>query len=241
MLVRQFSLNPLRPAFAPALASTRTVSLPYGGPTGTGGAFQRGLVLGCVGGTPQSEVVTLTCGTGTHVCTFIADKVYTVTHAANAPIATVRQLWEGVFGPGNVQVTGTPGTNYVLTFQGALANRRIGGHFTVSAGGTPAWARTTRGSCGAGQFDQYLDSGANGAPNTARAVLVYDYLSDPRGGQVTEAGPTGQPFSPLIYSAGFFFASELVGLDAAAVSDPGWRLVEGNSISEPGAVVGIGV
>lgn len=242
MLVKQFSLNPLRPAFSPELAVIRNVRLPYGGPTGTGGAFAKGLVLGCVGGSAQSEVVTLSAGTGTHTCTFTGDKVYTVSHAANASLASVQTLWEGVFGTGNVAVTGTPGTSYVLTFQGQLANTRIGGLFAVSsAGGSPSWARTTRGTSGAGQFDGYSDGGTNDRPTTARAVLMYDYTSDPKGGLVTEAGPTGQPYQPQAYVSGFFNVGDLTGLDANAVADPGFRIVEGAAITDTGAVIGLGV
>jgi hypothetical protein len=238
MLVAKYSLSQLAPAFAPERATARNLRLPYGGPTGTGGQYARGTVLGCVGGTAANEVATLTAGTGTHTCTFTADKVYSISHAANASLASVQALWENVFGPGNVAVTGTPGTSYVLTFQSQLAFVRIGGVFAVSAaGGSPAWARTTRGSAGAGQYDAYV----NGTIDPAAAVLAVDYLSTPQGELVAEGVRTGQPFSPLCYVSGYFRVADLTGLDAAAAADPGWRLATGDAITEAGAVVGLGV
>lgn len=236
MLVAQYSLSQLQTAFGPFLV--KNLLLPYGGPTGTGGKFAKGTVLGCVGGSAQSEVATLTVsGTATHVSQFTADKVYQVSHAYNASLATVKTAWEAVFGTGNIAVTGTAGTTYVLTFQGQLANVRIGGLFSSTAtGGTPTWARTTRGSSGAGQYDAYLD----GTVDPASAVLAVDYLSSPLGELVNEGIRSGQPFSPLCYLAAFLNVADLTGLDAAAVADPGWRIAVGSAITDTGAVVALG-
>lgn len=249
MLVAQYSLSQLEPAFDRNLASARPVRLPYGGPTGTGGRFAKGTVLGCVGGTAQSEVATLTLGgtsSGTVTATFTGDKVYQVTWTVGATNASVQTAWEAVFGAGNVAVTGTSagatdGT-VILTFQNQLANVRIGGLFaaTVTAG-TSTWARTTRGSAGAGQFDRYLDAGTLNTPTTARSVLATDYLSTPQGELVTEGVRSGQAYSPLAWVAGFFNVGDLTGLDANGVADPGWRIVEGAAITDTGAVVGLGV
>ena len=101
--------------------------------------------------------------------------------------------------------------------------------------------RTTPGSCGAGQFDRYLDAGTNNAPQVARAVLKYPHGTDPQGGLTTDAGSTGQPTAALAYSAGFFNVADLTGLDANGLADPGFRLAEGAALTDAGAVVGIGV
>lgn len=243
MLVAQYSLAMLEPAFDREKAVVRNVRLPYGGPTGSGGSFPKGTVLGCVSGTVQSEVATLTIdGTAAHVTTFTADKVYSVSHAYDATLAAVQTAWEAVFGAGNVLVGGTPGTSYTLTFRNQLANVRIGGLFAVSAtGGTPSWARTTRGSAGPGQFDKYVDAGTNSCPATARAVLAHDYASDPTGGLVTEGLKTMQGYSPLAFLAGFFNLADLTGMDANGAADSGWRFVEGNAVTETGVVLGLGV
>lgn len=238
MLVSQYSLSQLLPAFARDRAVTRNLRLPYGGPIATGGKYGKGQVLGCVGGAAAAEVVTLTLGTGTHTVTITADKVYQITHATAVTLAAVQAQYEAIFGVGNVVVTGTVGTTHILTFRSQLADVRIGCLFAVSAGGgSPSWARTTRGSCGAGQYDAYLD----GAVDPAAAVLATDYLSTPQGELVTEGIRSGQPFSPLAYVAGYFNVSDLTGLDAAAAADAGWRIVTGDAITDTGAVVGLGI
>ncbi len=255
MLARQITLQALQPAFAPQLAVERAVKLPCGGPYGTGGKFAAGTVLGCVGGTPQSEVRTLTISgapTGSLITlTYTADKVYQATTAnlvtTHASVAQLQAACDAIWSAGNTLVAGTPGSSFTITFQNTLANTRIGGNLVVSAaftGGTSpaiAHARTTAGSSGAGQFDAYLDAGTNNAPTTARAVLKWDYLSDPLGGFVADAGATMAPYSPTIYEAGFFRVADLIGLDAAALADPGFRLVEGAALADTGAVIGIGV
>jgi hypothetical protein len=238
VLVAQYSLSQLLPAFARDRAVTRNLRLPYGGPAATGGKYAKGTVLGCVGGAAAAEVVTLTLGTGAHTVTITADKVYQITHAANVALATVQAQYEAIFGAGNVAVTGTVSTTHTLTFQNQLANARIGCLFAVaSAGGSPSWARTTRGSCGAGQYEAYLD----GTVDPAAAVLAVDYLSTPQGGLVGEGIPTGQAFSPPCYVAGYFNVADLTGLDANAAADAGWRLVTGDAITDTGAVVGLGI
>lgn len=249
MLVAQYSLTPVEPAYARHLAVKRNVRMPYGGPTGAGGNYAKGTVLGCVAGTVQSEVATLTLGgtsSGTVTATFVGDKVYTVTWTVGATNASVQTLWEAVFGAGNVAVTGTSagatdGT-VILTLRNQLANTRIGGNFTATVtAGTSTWARTTRGSSGAGQFDAYLDAGTNSRPTTARAILAHDYLSTPQGELVGEGVRSGQAFSPEAWVAGYFNAADLTGLDSNGVADTGFRLVEGTAITDTGAVIGLGV
>lgn len=255
MLISQYTLSQLEPAFSPHLATSRNVRLPYGGPYGVGGKFAKGLVLGCVGGSAAAEVRTLTITgspTGSKITlTYTADKVYQETTAnaasAHASVAQLQTVCDAIWGKGNVTVAGTPGTSFTLTFAGQLDKARIGGLLAVSAeftaGTSPAiaHARTTPGSCGAGQFDKYLDAGTNNQPTTARAILVTDYLSDPGGGLVTDGLKTQQGFSPLAYFAGYFGVGDLTGLDANGVADTGWRIVEGTAITEDGAVVGLGV
>lgn len=249
MLISQFSLAQLEPAFSREMAKQRNFKLPYGGPTGTGGTFFKGTILGCVAGTIQSEVATLTlAGTssGLVTATFTADKPYTVTWTDGATNASLTTLWETIFGTGNVVVTGTSagGTDgtVILTFQGQLANVRIGGLFAATvAAGTSVWARTTRGSSGAGQFDKYLDAGTNSTPTTARNILAHDYTSKPQGGMVSEGPNSGQAYSPLVFVSGFFNVADLTGLDANGLADPGFRLVEGAALADVGAVIGLGV
>jgi len=239
MKVRTYSQNPLRPAYnvQAAEAALRPVSLPIGG-----GTVPLGTVLGHVGGAVANEVwaIAINSGTGTLTFTFTADKVYTTTFSVSATLAAVKAALETIFGTDNVAVTGTPGTSYTITFQNGLAGRKVNVSYATvatSGGSGTAITESTAGSCGAGQFGVY----DNSSPGVARCVLKYAFACDPTGARVTELGSTGQPAEAQAYFAGYFFADTLVGLDAAAVSDPGWRLVEGNAITDPGAVVGIGV
>ncbi|WP_439627496.1 hypothetical protein [Gemmata sp.] len=256
MLTRQFSHTPLKPAFAPHLASERPVRLPVGGPFGTGGRYVKGLVLGCVGGTAASAVWTIAISgapTGSKLrLDYTADKVYSAETAnlvsAHASVAQLQTACDAIWGAGNTLVAGTPGTSFTITFQGQLASVRIGGYLalgnsTFTAGTAPAAAltRTTPGTAGAGQYDVYTDAGTNNNPTVARCPLKYDWGSDPVGSG-TVAIETGNPgLNPLAYASGFFNAADLTGLDANGVADPGWRIVEGTAITEAGAVVGLGV
>lgn len=253
-LTKQFSMTPLRPAYAPHLAVERPVRLPVGGPWATGGKFTAGRVLGCVGGAAASAVWTLDITgspTGSKITlTYTADQVYTGTTAnlvsAHASVAQLQAVCDGIWGAGNTLVAGTAGSQFTITFQNQLASVRIGGNIAVSAtftaGSSPAIAltRTTPGSSGAGQFDEYLDAGTGNRPQVARNVLKYDWLTDPTGAETTEQGGANPGANALAYVAGFFSVGDLTGLDAAALSDPGFRLVAGAAITDPGAVIGIG-
>ena len=241
MIAKKFTYTTLTPAFSPELLVARPVKLPIGGPVNVGGKFAAGTVLGCVGGSPTNEVWTLTLGggpAGTVTFTFTADKVYQTTFAYNALTTVVKTALEEIFGSGNITVTGTPGASYVIAHGGTNAYALFGGSIATAIGtGTASLARTTPGSAGAGQYGPY----DNSSPGVARCVLKQDYWSDPLGGNSTEWGGTGQPYSPPAYFAGYFRVADLTGLDASAISDPGFRLVEGDTISATGAVIGIGV
>lgn len=226
----RFGIQGLMPAYRPDLAVKRTFSLPFGGPTGVGGAFAQGQALGCVQVAAQNEVATLTVsgsptgGTFTPVLTF--DKPYSLgalaynISTANFQAALVAAVPEF---DGNVTVTGTAGASYVVTFGTNLADQRIGGLFAVTAaltGGTSptaAWARTTRGSCGVAQMDLY-----NSADNNfLDGFLKYDTTLTPGGALVPTGvagalGAAGQPFQPAVYTEGFFDPADLVGVDANA-------------------------
>ena len=93
---------------------------------------------------------------------------------------------------------------------------------------------TTPGSSGAGQVDTY----DNSAIPVATCVLAIDYTSDVNGGYLTERGPTGQPYSPPCFIAGYFKVGDLIGLDAAAVTDLG-KMAVGSAYNTPGGVLRI--
>lgn len=222
----QYDQQGLMPAFAPHLAVTRVVNLPFGGPTNSGGSFPQGQALGAIGGSAQAEVATLTIGGtptgGTFTVSFTGDKVYQTAAMAYNVSTTNFQAALAAAVPefsGNITVTGTAGSSYVVTFSGLLATQRIGGLFGVNitalTGGTPtgSWARTTRGSCGAAQYDLYNSS----TNNNVDAFLQYDTTLSPGGARVTDFGTaSGQPYQPPAFVEGLFLAASLVGLDSNA-------------------------
>lgn len=239
----------LQVAHSPELATTRAVKLPYGGPTGTGGAYSQGLILTNVGGTAQAEVMTITSSgsSGTFTFLFVADKLYsTGALAYNCSTAVLQAALEEIFGTGSVVVTGSAGTSYVITFQ---SNVRIGGYpfFANTFGsGSISIARTTRGSCGAGQYDVYDGS----TYTTTDAILEYETTLTPQGGLVGEyVTSTNQPVSPPAYAEGFFFVYggvdggntdvlNLPNIDATAVgAGQKLRKAVGSAITEAGAIV----
>lgn len=222
----QYDQQGLMPAWAAHLAVSRAVNLPFGGPTNSGGAFLQGQALGAVGGSAQAEVATLAIGGtptgGTFTVSFTGDKVYQTTALPFNVATAAFQTALGIAVPewaGNVTVTGTAGSSYVVTFSALLAAQRIGGLFGVNitnlTGGTPtgAWTRTTRGSCGAYQYDLYSQA----SNNDVDAFLEYDATLSPGGSRVTEFGTaSGQPYQPPAFVEGLFLASALVGLDSNA-------------------------
>lgn len=251
MITRYFDHEPLVPSRWPDEAKELPVRLPVGGPVGVGGKFAKGRALGRVSGAARSEVWTLdvsggpasgtwdfnwTHGKGTESLTGLA---LAITNAA------LKAALETIFGEGNIlSVTGTPGTSWVVTFGGLLANVKMGG-----AVGTPdafntgsiALTRTTAGRAGGGGQWDYYDDAAGDGTEVFRGVLKHDFFSDSVGGRIDEYGATGQPYCPPVYVRGVFRASDVTGLDAAALADPGVRLIVGTAVTDAGAEIGIGV
>lgn len=249
MQTQTITLGQITPAIRPEMATKMAVKLPVGGPVGTGGMFSKGTVLASIGGATANEVRTLTIGGsptgGTFTITYTADKVYSSGPLAyNATTAVVQAaLQANIWGTGNVTVTGTAGSSYVVTFGGQLANLRIGGYLAVDktllTGGTPtaSWATTTQGNAGAGQFDAYL----NGTNSAGKAILAMDNLMDPQGGIVTGGQATFSLQSPLAFVSGFFNRGDLIGADSTLMGLAGWRYVLGNALTDTGVIIGLGI
>lgn len=235
----QFSQQGLMPAHSPHLATTRGVALPRGGPTDSGGEYAQGLGLGLVGGTARPEIWTITTSLAdnTFVLHFVADKVYkTAALAYNVSLAALKTALEGIFGVGSIStVTGTPGTEYVITF---ADNARVGGHvyFTeLATSGSISIARTQRGSVGAGQFDVYDGS----AVTTMDRLLQYATLLNPMGGKATEwSSGTETPYSPAAYVEGFFLAADIPNIASGVVgNDKKLGYDVGSSVTAAGTIL----
>lgn len=237
-LVATFSQQGLMPAHSPNTAVTGAVALPYGGVIDQGVNFPQGALLGNSAGTPADEVWTITIGSATATVTFLfttPEGTSKTTFAVDAATADVEEALEEIFGAGNVTVTGTPGSEYVLTFGGDLSEKLLGGLVTMTATtANPTLVRTTPGSCGAGQYNVYSQA----SNNRVDAILQYEYGNTIFGAPVTEMRfATNQPFAPPAYTEGFFNVDDLDGIDANAITLGKLKLSLGTAITQDGAQV----
>lgn len=159
--------------------------------------------------------------------------------AYNVAVADVQTALEEHLGAGNVTVTGgpLPGTDTVITASGALVGRPLPlltiDSSALTGGGSLSIAHTTVGRS-AQTAVAYDDDGTDDGRRVAIGIAQYDMESDDLGyvyiGELVsgrfqrfEAGNVAID----IYTAGYFKTSELVGLDAAAVTDLHGRLWKG--------------
>jgi hypothetical protein len=236
-----FAIDTLQPALRPELALLRHVRLPVGKD------FDPGTVLGLVTGAAASAVKTITVTgtpTGGTWRVYFAGRV-SAAIAYNATAAAVQTALEAIFGVGNVTVSGGPGpgTPWVVTFAGQLANVRVAPFAVAHAftGGTsPAVASvdTTPGTAGTGQADAYSDGAADGT-QTARAVLQHRVVANPTGGQDRVFPGSASPQSFPAYFAGIFYLADLVGLDAAGATDFGNRFINATAFNSAGGMIQI--
>jgi hypothetical protein len=79
-----------------------------------------------------------------------------------------------------------------------------------------------------GSVKTYADANVDGS-GVAKYITMYDVTVDASGNHAWGGGQLGEvrPYAPC-YIAGYFLISDLTGLDAAALADPGWRLVHGS-------------
>ncbi len=224
----------LQPYLFPEEAKTSPVVL-AGGTT-----YVAGRVLGLVPGTGTAvnEVQTVTItGTptgGTFKLSFAGQTTSAI--AYNASAATVIAALEALsnIGSGNVAGGGgaLPGTAVTITFQGALAGVNVPMMLTadvaLTGGTSPAIAvtETTAGKPAAGYWTNYDDSLSDGT-QVARRILRDAVETNPDGSIKQENGAsiTGRK-EATSYVSGTFLTSELIGLDAAAVTDLG-RIIAG--------------
>jgi hypothetical protein len=219
--VYDFDLQGLQPAHSPRQAVRRAVKLPRGGPTDSGGSYARGAGLGNVGGTAQPEIWTISTTLADNTFTFhFVEGLHvkkTAALAYNVSTANLKTALETIFGEGAIAtVTGTPGTEYVITF---TDDDRVGGNIyfaETASSGSISIARTQRGSCGAGQYDLYDGSGVT----TIDAINEFEVHLDATGARVTEFGvATGSPFSPPAFVEGFFYADDIPNVASGAVGN----------------------
>jgi len=89
-------------------------------------------------------------------------------------------------------------------------------------------------------WDAYVDTTTT---DPARAILAYDVVTDAGGlhyfgAQASSEHGQGEPSCPA-YITGDFNDADLTGLDAAGLTNLGGRLIFGDDLSDPNAVVHI--
>lgn len=239
--VASYDFQGLQSAYATQMLIPQSVALPYGGPTDEAGSFAKGLGLGNVGGTAQPEIWTITSTLADNTWRFVfaggLQTYKTPALAYNVSLAALKTaLQDYIFGDGSIDtVVGTPGSSYVITF---ADNARIGGLIMLpelASSGSISIVRTQRGSVGVGQYDVYDGS----TVTTIDALNVYDVALDPTGALQGEyITSSGQPFNPLAYLEGFFFASDIPNVANGAVgNDKKLGFVVGSSVSQSGCVL----
>lgn len=235
-----FDYQGVQPAHSKHLATRRAVCLPRGGPTDAGGSYAKGIGLGLVGGTAQPEIWTIdtTLADNTWLFVFAHGGGVSKTDALayNVSTAALKTALETIFGTGSIaSVTGTAGTQYVITF---ADNARYGGLVSLpelASSGAISLTRTQRGSVGSGQYDVYDGSGVT----TIDAINEFAASLDATGARVTEFGASsGQPFSPSAWHEGFFRASDIPNIASGAVgNDKKLGYAVGSSVTDAGTIL----
>jgi hypothetical protein len=203
-----------------------------------------GTVLGIVTGTLASAVHRLTFGGtvtgGTFRLVYGSEITDPITWSGTAAtlVANVQAAMDALFGAGNTVVSGTG--PYDVTFQNELAGRAIPIPTATNAltGTSPTITpslQTAGHPGGAGLAAAYNDALSDGT-QVARCVLRQDTKTDFRGNVITDR-PGTYPSAP-VYTAGHFYCSDLVGLDANGANDLG-RIVNGAAFNTAGAVIAI--
>lgn len=229
--VNTFKNNKLMPVYKPDEADQQAANL---APSTT---FGRGTILGQLTAAindVQTETVTATGGTVRLRLEFPVGNVQTtaaIAYNANAATRQAAIVALSNVGSGNCVVTGTG--PYVYTFGGSLAGRPIPVMTvdnTSATGGTSAVAHTTTGAT-AGTFKTYASGNSDGS-QTPKCILPYDVVTDAAGFisfcDTATGGIWGEKtFDIDVWISGAFYTSELVGLDANAVTKMGGLLVSG--------------
>lgn len=227
-----FANDGVQPALYPEEAKTMPVRLPGGID------YPAGKVLGARTGNATNEVQTVTItGTptgGTFTLTFYGQTTSAI--AYNASAATVEAALEALstIGADNVACAGgaLPGTAVTVTFQGDLAGRNVPlltSNNSLTGGTNPAITvtKTTPGSVGQGQFEDYDDAASDGT-EVAKAILQRRTKTNEKGQILDDLGTDTGKYDTPAWIKGYFYTADLTGLDAAAVTDLG-RLVTGNT------------
>jgi hypothetical protein len=245
--MQRYSANVLQPAQNPQLARTDAVAI------AASQTIAAGTVLGEVGNVNATSTITISAGTsgGTFKLTTTTAPTTAQTGAitwsgTNATLlANIQTALNAAYGTtgGNpnvvasaVSLTAGIGT-ILLTAQNAWSGQPIAWTLqdsTTGGSGTTV-ASTTTGVVPSGTFKAYSATATDGSqvPKCiAQCDMVTDSANPPNitlGGQAG-GGEFGQTqLTAPVYTSGYFFTSDLVGLDTNAISLLGGHLVRGSA------------
>jgi hypothetical protein len=234
--INTFDLAPIGPWYPGPPAKQKPVRLP------PSVSYPKGTVLGEVVGTNEAQTITLTTGGtlgGTYTLSY--GGVTTGAIAFNATAATAALEGLSNVRIGNVAVTGTAGSIYVVNFRGALAGTNIAAvtidNTAITGGGTYVVATTVGGAAGSGLHYAFDGTGADGR-QVARAILPFAVTTDPSGNHF----PGTSAVSPIAgtyrlnvpawiqgsFRCGGAAVNGVLLQQAHLTSNPAWHLVEGN-------------
>lgn len=249
----QFSGARCTPIINPEDALQRPVAL-------APGTYPAGQLVGEITATNVNDVQTITVTSSTGG-TFIVsvpwnNQTLTVVAAYNIPtadlqaaLAALANVGTSDAGVANVAVTGTAGASYVITAAGALAGRLLPAMTvtdnTTGSGHSVTIAHTTSGVGPKNSLGLYVDANTDGT-GVAQGILEYACYVDLYGNITTGVGvtQTGGVFgesekSTPMWMNGVFDIGDLVGLDAAAVTDLTARFVRGSLAGGSGSWLSI--
>lgn len=235
--VAYFSNDKLLPAIYPEDARELSVQLQ------ANTTYSKGQCLALVTAAAASAVQTITKSgspTGGSIGQIVLQKgdqvVTTALLAYDVSAAAMQSAIDAVYGSGKITVSYNSNV-WTLTWGGDCANQpqplvsMTNTNLTGGSGPAVAVATGTAGVAN-GKFAPYDNAGSGGKEVFKSIVLPWACKTDETGqivvANTTVGGPHGERYrSTSAYFRGIFKTQELAGLDTAALSDPGCRLLSG--------------
>ncbi len=197
------------------------------------------------GSSPASAVTTSTAGTGTaneiqtvYASGSVSGGTFTITYsgattsaiAYNATTAVVQAAIEALstVGTGNVGVSGTAGTIYVLSFKGTLAATDVAavtiGNGSITGGGSYLVATASAGIAGSNGTFKAISASSTDGSAVARGILEFDCATDSSGnitlGGAATGGEKQQTSASIpVLVAGTFRCEDLVQSGTGALTE----------------------
>jgi hypothetical protein len=184
--------------FRNALGKQNVIALTVDATSLTGTSPTAVIATGTAGSGTTNEIQTIyavpTVSGGTFTVTYAGQTTAAVAYnVAPADLQTALENLSNI-APGDVVVSGTAGTVYVLKFGGTLAGTDVAavtiGNGSITGGGSYAVATASAGAAGSnGTYKAYLSSSTDGS-QVAKAILEFDAATD-SSSNITLGGASG--------------------------------------------------